>query len=161
MLDAAGAMLALAVSLPLALALGGPLGLVLFQLERAPPSTPAQLVHGLCSLPCILVLLALSAPLAQWLAQWLSGWQGNHGIALALAAIPYFARLVAASLRVVPHGLIEAAQAMGASPLQIVTRVLLPEARAALRLAAGVLAVSLLAWLTVAGLSPALARLTS
>ena len=49
-------------------------------------------------------------------------------VPLTIAATPFIARLVEASLREVDHGLIEAVQAMGASPLQIVRKVLLPEA---------------------------------
>ena len=49
-------------------------------------------------------------------------------VPLTIAAIPFIARLVETALREVPPGLIEAAEAMGATPLQIVTKVLLPEA---------------------------------
>lgn len=136
------ALTTLAVSLPLAVVLGGPLGVLLYQRERAPPSPLAQAVHGLCSLPFVLMMLAAIALLENLI--------GNRPFALALAAIPYFARLVASSLRTVPRGLVETAQAMGASPLQIVTRVLLPEARPALMLAATLLAASLLAYQTLA-----------
>lgn len=49
-------------------------------------------------------------------------------VPLTLAAAPFIARLVEASLREVDAGLVEAAQAMGASTWQIVFKVLLPEA---------------------------------
>ena len=49
-------------------------------------------------------------------------------VPLTLAAAPFIARLVESSLREVDHGLVEAAQAMGASTWQIVFKVLLPEA---------------------------------
>jgi D-methionine transport system permease protein len=49
-------------------------------------------------------------------------------VPLTLAAAPFIARLVEASLREVDQGLVEAAQAMGASTWQIVFKVLLPEA---------------------------------
>ena len=49
-------------------------------------------------------------------------------VPLTLAAAPFVARLVEASLREVDNGLIEAAQAMGANSWQIVWKVLLPEA---------------------------------
>ncbi len=48
-------------------------------------------------------------------------------VPLAIAAIPFFARITENSLSEVSYGLIEAAQAMGASNWQIVTKVLLPE----------------------------------
>jgi D-methionine transport system permease protein len=49
-------------------------------------------------------------------------------VPLTLGAIPFVARIVEGAIAEVPSGVIEAAQSMGASPLQIVTKVLLPEA---------------------------------
>lgn len=49
-------------------------------------------------------------------------------VPLTVGAIPFVARLVEGALLEVPSGLVEAAQAMGARPLQIVNKVLLPEA---------------------------------
>lgn len=49
-------------------------------------------------------------------------------VPLTIGAIPFVARLVESALLEVPTGLIEAAQSMGATPLQIITKVLLPEA---------------------------------
>ena len=49
-------------------------------------------------------------------------------VPLSVGAAPFIARMVENSLLEVPHGLIEAARAMGATPAQIVYKVLLPEA---------------------------------
>ncbi|MDF4702007.1 ABC transporter permease subunit, partial [Vibrio parahaemolyticus] len=49
-------------------------------------------------------------------------------VPLTIGAIPFVARLIEGALLEVPTGLIEAAQSMGATPLQIITKVLLPEA---------------------------------
>ena len=49
-------------------------------------------------------------------------------VPLSVGAAPFVGRMVENSLLDVPHGLIEAARAMGATPLQIVRKVLLPEA---------------------------------
>lgn len=49
-------------------------------------------------------------------------------VPLAVCAIPFIARLIEGALLEVPPGLVEAAQAMGATPLQIIHKVLLPEA---------------------------------
>ena len=49
-------------------------------------------------------------------------------VPLTIAAFPFIARLVESAVREVDHGLIEAARAMGATPMQIVRKVLLPEA---------------------------------
>lgn len=51
---------------------------------------------------------------------------------LIVAAAPFIARLVETSLRETDRGVIEAAQAMGCSPFQIVWKVMLPECRPAL-----------------------------
>ena len=53
-------------------------------------------------------------------------------VPLAIAAFPFIARLVETSIREVDQGVVEAAQAMGASPWQITTKVLIPEAKPAL-----------------------------
>lgn len=49
-------------------------------------------------------------------------------VPLTIGAIPFVARLIEGALLEVPTGLVEAAQAMGARPLQIIMKVLLPEA---------------------------------
>jgi D-methionine transport system permease protein len=51
---------------------------------------------------------------------------------LVVAAFPLVARMVESSLREVNQGVIEAAQSMGASAWQIITKVLLPEAKPSL-----------------------------
>ncbi|MFC0173538.1 methionine ABC transporter permease [Vibrio comitans] len=49
-------------------------------------------------------------------------------VPLTIGAIPFVARLIEGALLEVPSGLVEAAQSMGATPLQIINKVLLPEA---------------------------------
>ena len=53
-------------------------------------------------------------------------------VPLTFAAAPYVARMVESSIKEVPFGVIEAAQSMGASPWQIVWKVLVPEAKPSL-----------------------------
>ncbi len=53
-------------------------------------------------------------------------------VPLVVAAFPFVARLVEASLREVDSGVVEAAQSMGCSPFQIITKVILPESRPSL-----------------------------
>ena len=48
-------------------------------------------------------------------------------VPLVIAAFPFVARLVESSLREINPSIIETAQSMGASPFQIITKVLLPE----------------------------------
>ncbi|KOO12165.1 methionine ABC transporter permease, partial [Vibrio xuii] len=49
-------------------------------------------------------------------------------VPLTIGAIPFVARLSESALLEVPSGLVEAAQSMGATPTQIISKVLLPEA---------------------------------
>ncbi|AEH33766.1 Methionine transport system permease protein [Vibrio anguillarum 775] len=49
-------------------------------------------------------------------------------VPLTIGAIPFVARLIESALLEVPTGLVEAAQSMGATPIQIIRKVLLPEA---------------------------------
>lgn len=49
-------------------------------------------------------------------------------VPLTIGAIPFVARLIEGALLEVPTGLVEAAQSMGATPIQIINKVLLPEA---------------------------------
>ena len=71
---------------------------------------------------------------------------------LVIAAFPFVARLVEASVREVDLGVIEAAQSMGASPLQIVTRVILPEATPSLIAGATTATVTILGYSAMAGI---------
>jgi D-methionine transport system permease protein len=72
-------------------------------------------------------------------------------VPLTIATIPFFARLVEASIREIDKGLIEAARAMGATPFQIVWKVLLPEARPSLILALTMTLVSLIGYSAMVG----------
>lgn len=72
-------------------------------------------------------------------------------VPLTVAAIPFVARLVQGSLKEIDRGVIDAAEAMGASPWQTITRVLLPEALPSLVLGATVTAVNLVGYSAMAG----------
>ena len=72
-------------------------------------------------------------------------------VPLTLAAIPFVARLVETALREVDAGLIEAAQAMGATTWQIVLKVLLPEALPGIVAGLTIMLVSLTGYSAMAG----------
>lgn len=78
---------------------------------------------------------------------------GNNAtiVPLVLAAAPFVARLVEASLLEVDHGVIEAAQSMGASPWQIVAKVMIPEALPSLINGSAVSAITILGYSAMAG----------
>ena len=149
-------LLMLAIGLGSAVLVGGPLGVWLFLLgpgqsldNRALFAVVGWLVNLVRSFPFIILLVAL-VPFTRALTGTSIG-PVAAAVPLSFAAIPYFARLVEQNLRDVPRGVIEAAQAMGASDLQIVSRVLLVEARSGLVLALTVLAISFLSYSAVAG----------
>lgn len=72
-------------------------------------------------------------------------------VPLTIAAVPFIARLVETALREVPRGLIEAAEAMGATPWQIVRRVLVPEALPGIVAGFTITLVSLIGYSAMAG----------
>ncbi|RWX79163.1 ABC transporter permease [Neorhizobium lilium] len=72
-------------------------------------------------------------------------------VPLTIATIPFFARLVESAIREIDKGLIEAARAMGATPFQIVWKVLLPEARPSLVLGLTMTLVSLIGFSAMVG----------
>ena len=148
--------LMLAVSLAAAVLLGGPLGVLVLLTDRGQllqrPWLFALLngfINVVRSFPFVILIVAL-VPLTRWLIGSSIG-PLAASVPLSFAAIPYFARLVEQSLREVPRGVVEAAEAMGASVPQIVFRVLLVEARSGLVLGLTVMAVSLLSYTAVAG----------
>ena len=71
-------------------------------------------------------------------------------VMLVIAAAPYVARMVESSVKEVDAGVIEAAQAMGASNFQIVCKVLLPEAKPSLILGAVISMVTVLGYSAMA-----------
>ncbi|HXL03806.1 MAG TPA: methionine ABC transporter permease [Bacillota bacterium] len=72
-------------------------------------------------------------------------------VPLTIAAIPFVARMVETSLREVDPGVVEAAQAMGASPWEIIIKVLIPEAKPSLILGVTITAINLVGYSTMAG----------
>lgn len=72
-------------------------------------------------------------------------------VPLSIGAAPFVARMVENSLLEVPHGLIEASRAMGATPLQIVTKVLLPEALPSLVNSASITLIALVGYSAMGG----------
>ena len=72
-------------------------------------------------------------------------------VPLTVAAAPYVARMVESSIKEVPFGVIEAAQSMGASPWQIVRKVLVPEAKPSLMVGGAISIVTILGYSAMAG----------
>lgn len=121
------------VSGAIGLALGIPLGVVLFI------SKPGQIKEHVLlnkvlgtvvnigrSIPFIILIVSI-IPLTRLLVGTSIGTMAAV-VPLAIGATPFIARLVEGALMEIPSGLVEAARAMGASPLQIIVKVMLPEA---------------------------------
>jgi len=72
-------------------------------------------------------------------------------VPLSVGAAPFIARLVENSLLEVPYGLIEAARSMGAKPLQIVEKILLPEALPSIINAATITLITLVGYSAMGG----------
>ena len=72
-------------------------------------------------------------------------------VGLLVAAAPFVARMVESSLKEVEKGVIEAAQSMGASPFQIMTKVLLPEAKPSLLVGGAIAVTTILGYSAMAG----------
>ena len=72
-------------------------------------------------------------------------------VPLVVSAAPFIARMVETSLAEVDAGVVEAAQSMGASRLQIVAKVFLPEALPSLILGASISIITVLAYTAIAG----------
>ncbi|MGE6720050.1 methionine ABC transporter permease [Peribacillus frigoritolerans] len=107
------------------------------------------MINTVRSFPFIILLIAL-IPLTRTILGTSVG-PLAASIPLSIAAIPFLARLVEQSLREVPKGTIEAAVAMGGSPFQIISKVLLLEARSGLLLGLTVTAVSFISYSAIAG----------
>ncbi len=73
-------------------------------------------------------------------------------IPLTIAAFPFIARLVESSLRETDKGVIEAAQSMGATPLQIVYKVMLPESKPSLISGATIALTTIMGYGAMAGI---------
>ena len=72
-------------------------------------------------------------------------------VPLVFSAAPYIARLIESSLREIDFGVIEAAQSMGASNWQIITKVMLPESKPSLLVGAAIAATTILGYSAMAG----------
>ena len=123
----------LSISAFIAEAAGIPLGILLVVTEKnGILSCPiinkplAFIVNVIRSIPFIILMVAI-IPLTRLIAGTSIGTTAAI-VPLTLAAIPYTARMVETSIREIPSGLIEAAESMGASPFQIIRKVLIPEA---------------------------------
>lgn len=120
------------VSMVIATIIGVPLGVLLHTTSKGQIlESPAvnrvvgAIVNAVRSIPFIILLVAI-IPFTRLLVGTAIGTTAAM-VPLVIAAIPFIGRQVETSLKEVPFGLVEAAQSMGATPAQIIWKVLLPE----------------------------------
>lgn len=137
-------------------AIGLPLGVFLATSQKgelfAAPALNAVLgliVNAARSTPFIILVVAI-VPLTRLIAGTSIGTTAAI-VPLTIAAAPFIARIIEGAIRGVDRGLIEAARSMGASPLQIVQKVLLPEALPAITLGLTLTIVSLIGFSAMVG----------
>lgn len=137
-------------------ALGLPLGVFLAtsgrgELFEAPAVNRVLglIVNAARSTPFIILVVAI-IPFTRFVAGTSIGTTAAI-VPLTVAATPFIARIIETAIREVDQGLIEASRAMGARPLQIVTKVLLPEALPAIVLGLTLTAVSLIGYSAMVG----------
>lgn len=140
-----------------AIAGGLPLGFLLYITERrlfwdnqAAQVIGSFVVNIIRSLPFV-ILLVLLLPFTQWAIGTTIG-PVAAAVPLSVAAIAFYARLVEGALCEVDPGIIEAAQAFGASPLRIVAGVLLREALPGFLRGLTVTLISLIGYSAMAGI---------
>lgn len=145
-----------ALSAAIAILIGIPLGVVLVTTSKghilenvAVNRILGVVVNATRSVPFIILMVAI-IPFTRMVVGTSIGTTAAC-VPLTIAAIPFLARLVETSIREISFGVIEAAQAMGASPLQIVWKVLLPEALPTIIDNITVLIVNLIGYSAMAG----------
>ena len=121
------------VSMIISSILGIPLGVLLHTtskgqiLECIPVNrVVGAIVNAIRSIPFIILMVAI-IPLTRLIVGSAIGTTAAM-VPLVLASVPFIGRQVETSLREIPYGIVEAAQSMGATPLQIIRKVFLPEA---------------------------------
>jgi D-methionine transport system permease protein len=139
-----------------ALLLGFPLGILLVITAEDGISKKAKfysilslIVNILRSFPFI-ILMILVFPLSRIIIGTTIGTSAAI-VPLSIAATPFVARIIESALREVDSGLVEAAQAMGSSTWQIITKVLLKEALPGLILGITLSIISLIGYSAMAG----------
>ena len=136
--------------------IGIPLGVLLHVTDKgglmpklATNAIVGVIVNAIRSTPFIILLVAIY-PLTRLIVGTTIGTTATI-VPLVIGVAPFIARLVETSLREVDKGLIEAAQSMGATDYQIITKVLLPEAMPGIVASITIAIVTLVGYSAMAG----------
>lgn len=140
----------------LAYVLGLPIGVALYVTDKngLKPCKTVNTILGAVvnivrSVPFIILLITV-LPLTQWLLGTTLGPTATV-VPLVICAAPFIGRMVEASLREVPAGVIEAARAMGTSNMQIILKTLIPEAKPSLINGCTITVTTILGYTAMAG----------
>jgi D-methionine transport system permease protein len=144
------------VSSLVSFALGVPLGVLLTvtgkgHIKENPGlnQSAGVVINTVRSTPFVILMVAI-VPFTRWIAGTSIGTTAAI-VPLTVSAIPFVARIVESSLKEVPHGVVEAALAMGSTTAQIIRKVLLPEALPGIALGLTLTVVSLIGYSAMAG----------
>ncbi len=143
-------------STALAYLLGLPLGVILYvtsaggiRPNRTVNSVLGFIVNFLRSVPFIVLLIAI-IPFTRAIVGTTIGSTATI-VPLVVAAAPFVARMVESSLQEVNRGVIEAAESMGSDTLQIILKVLIPEAKPSLVTGSAIAVTTILGYSAMAG----------
>ncbi len=145
-----------AIAYAVGFALGIPLGVILHTtkkeglLENLPLNRALGAVVNIGRSVPFLVLMVAIIPVTKLIVGTFIGTTAAI-VPLTIGAIPFVARLIESALLEVPTGLVEAAQSMGATPLQIIRKVLLPEALPTILNSVTITLVTLVSYSAMAG----------
>lgn len=135
---------------------GLPLGVILHTTDKGGicENKPVNLVLGILvnllrSVPFI-ILLVWILPFTRFVVGTTIGSTATV-VPLVVSATPYVARMVESSLKEVDSGVVEATQSMGSTPMQIICKVLLPEARPSLVVGSTITITTILGYTAMAG----------
>lgn len=145
------------VSTALAYVIGLPLGVILSVTDKT-GITPIPalnkvlgfIVNLIRSVPFLIFLVAI-IPVTRAIVGTTIGSTATI-VPLVFAAAPFVARMVESSIKEVDGGVIEAAQSMGSSPLQIICKVLIPEAKPSLIIGGAIAITTILGYSAMAGI---------
>ncbi|MBS4537446.1 ABC transporter permease [Clostridium sp. D2Q-11] len=140
----------------IALLIGFPIGVLIYISEKDSlwenkiiNNSLSTIVNIGRSFPFIILMIVLS-PLSRYVIGTSIGTSASI-VPLSIAAAPFIARIVESSLKEVSHGIIEASLSMGATNLQIILRVLIPEALPSLILGMTLTLINLIGYSAMAG----------
>ena len=144
------------VSTALAYVIGFPMGIALI-VTRKDGLKPMPAVNRILdifvnilrSIPFLILLIAVT-PLTKLIVVKSYGSTATI-VPLVIAAAPFIARMIESSLLEVEHGVVEAALSMGASPLKIIVKVLIPEAKTSLIVGCTIALSTILGYSAMAG----------